>query len=84
MTVKELIEALQQYPGDMRVVTPGFDEGGIGDIAVSGVIKVVFHDDQDKHPCGQHEEIEDYWQDYAPDKYKEAMKKATDALKLNF
>lgn len=34
MTVNELIEQLKNYPGDMRVLTLGY-EGGLNDISLS-------------------------------------------------
>ena len=32
MTVKELMDKLSQYPPSTRVVTAGFDEGGLDDV----------------------------------------------------
>ena len=40
MTVNELVEQLNNYPGDMRVLTLGY-EGGLNDISV-GTDSVVF------------------------------------------
>ncbi len=41
MTVNELIEQLKNYPGDMRVLTLGY-EGGLNDISL-GTDSVVFN-----------------------------------------
>jgi hypothetical protein len=40
MTINELIEQLRNYPGDMRVLTLGY-EGGLNDISL-GTNSVVF------------------------------------------
>lgn len=57
MTVIELIRKLSEYPNDMRVVTAGFDECGIDDIAEVVPMKVLFHDDiPSGGHCGRHDE----------------------------
>jgi len=41
----ELVRMLSQYPGNMRVVTPGFDEAGFEDLAQPKLELVVLRDD---------------------------------------
>lgn len=54
MTVNELIEQLKDYPGDMRVLTLGY-EGGLNDISL-GTNNVVFgHKDNEAWYYGPHE-----------------------------
>ena len=58
MTVKELIKKLQAFDQDMRVVTPGFDESNLEDIETVQLVRVVFHDEQEKFHGGRHKESE--------------------------
>lgn len=54
MTVNELIEQLKNYPGDMRVLTLGY-EGGFNDIGL-GTDDIVFNvNDKDTWYYGPHE-----------------------------
>jgi len=54
MTVNELIERLKNYPGDMRVLTLGY-EGGFNDIGL-GTDDIVFNaNDKDAWYYGPHE-----------------------------
>lgn len=54
MTVNELIEQLKNYPGDMRVLTLGY-EGGFNDIGL-GTDDIVFDDhEKDAWYYGPHE-----------------------------
>lgn len=50
MIVSELIEALAQMPHDARVVTGGFDEAGVDDVAPPQIMRVRF----DVHSEGAH------------------------------
>jgi hypothetical protein len=54
MTVNELIEQLKSYPGDMRVLTLGY-EGGCDDIAVKTDDIVFDVNVKDTWYTGQHE-----------------------------
>jgi hypothetical protein len=54
MTVNELIEQLKNYPGDMRVLTLGY-EGGCDDIAVKTDDIVFDVNVEDTWYTGQHE-----------------------------
>ena len=58
MTVKELINKLQGFDQDLRVVTPGFDESNLEDIETVRLVRVVFHDEQEKFHGGRHKESE--------------------------
>lgn len=54
MTVKELIEALSHHPGDMRVLTLGY-EGGYDDVGIR-TEEIVFNvNDKDTWYYGPHE-----------------------------
>ena len=54
MTVNELIEKLKNYPGDMRVLTLGY-EGGFNDIALH-TDDIVFNiNNKDQWYYGPHE-----------------------------
>jgi hypothetical protein len=56
MTVNELIEALNHYPGDMRVLVPGY-EGGYDDAGLK-TEEIVFNvNDKDTWYYGPHESI---------------------------
>ena len=64
MTVRELIGQLRTYPLDLRVVTPGFDEGGYDDIGVVRLIRLLPNvygggDTGFSYHCGPHEDAED-------------------------
>lgn len=48
MTVGELREMLVRFDPNMRVVTPGFDEACLDDIAEPKIVKVIF----DVRPSG--------------------------------
>jgi hypothetical protein len=54
MTVNELIQQLQNYPGDMRVLTLGY-EGGFDDISVESEDIVFDVNDKDTWYIGPHE-----------------------------
>jgi hypothetical protein len=54
MTVSELIEQLKSYPGDMTVLTLGY-EGGYNDVSLK-TDEIVFNvNDKDKWYYGPHE-----------------------------
>ncbi len=55
MTVNELIEQLKNYPGDMRVLTLGY-EGGFDDINVRTECVVFDYNDKDTWYMGRHED----------------------------
>ena len=55
MTVNELIEALNHYPGDMRVLTLGY-EGGYDDIGLKTKDIVFNVNNKDTWYLGSHEE----------------------------
>jgi len=57
MTVNELIEQLKNYPGDMRVLTLGY-EGGLNDIDVKWDSVVFDVNDKDTWYLGNHEYAE--------------------------
>jgi hypothetical protein len=54
MTVNELIQTLQNYPGDTRVLTLGY-EGGYNDIRVRTEGIVFDYNDKDTWYIGPHE-----------------------------
>ena len=54
MTVNELIEQLKNYPGDMRVLTLGY-EGGLNDVDVRWDSIVFDYNDKDTWYYGPHE-----------------------------
>ena len=54
MTVGELIEQLKNYPGDMRVLTLGY-EGGLNDTSVSSDDIIFDYNDKDTWYHGPHE-----------------------------
>jgi hypothetical protein len=54
MTVNELIEQLKNYPGDMRVLTLGY-EGGYNDIDLKTNNIVFNYNDKDTWYYGPHE-----------------------------
>ena len=56
MTVNELIEQLKNYPGDMRVLTLGY-EGGFDDIGLKTEDIVFGANDKDKWYYGPHESV---------------------------
>ena len=58
MTVKELIIKLQAFDPNLRVVTPGFDESNLEDIETIQLVRVEFHDEQEKFHGGRHKESE--------------------------
>ena len=53
LTVSELIEKLKEYPGDMRVLTLGY-EGGYDDITFT-TADIVFNVNKDSRYYGPHE-----------------------------
>jgi hypothetical protein len=59
MTVAELIERLQQFPPEARVVTPGFDENGLDDVEEVVEVAVIFHDEKECGHYGRHEDAPD-------------------------
>ena len=56
MTVNELIEQLKSYPGDMRVLTLGY-EGGFNDSTVWSDDIVFNVNDKDTWYIGPHESV---------------------------
>jgi hypothetical protein len=54
MTVNELIQQLQTYPGDMRVLTLGYEEG-YDDISIRTEGIVFDYNDKDTWYIGPHE-----------------------------
>ena len=54
MTVNELIEQLKNYPGDMRVLTLGY-EGGLNDTDLTTHEVVFDYNDKDTWYYGPHE-----------------------------
>jgi hypothetical protein len=56
MTVNELIEQLKNYPGDMRVLTLGY-EGGFNDIKLSTEEIVLNFSKNDAWYYGPHESV---------------------------
>lgn len=54
MTVNELIEMLKNYPGNMRVLTLGY-EGGLNDVDVKLDSVVFNYNDKDTWYYGTHE-----------------------------
>jgi hypothetical protein len=54
MTVNELIQQLQNYPGDMRVLTLGY-EGGFNDMGLKTKSIVFDVNDKDTWYIGPHE-----------------------------
>ena len=58
MTVNELIQQLKNYPGDMRVLVPGY-EGGYNDTGLKTEEIVFNFSKNDAWYYGPHERIED-------------------------
>lgn len=56
MTVNELIEQLKNYPGDMRVLTLGY-EGGYNETSVTTADIVFNVNDKDTWYYGPHESV---------------------------
>jgi hypothetical protein len=62
-TIGELIDWLQQFPRDTRIVTRGFDEGGYDDFSYSEEITIVpvkpysHGPDYDDHPIRRPEDV---------------------------
>ena len=54
MTVNELIEQLKNYPGDMRVLTLGY-EGGLNDVDIKWDSIVFDYNNKDTWYYGPHE-----------------------------
>ena len=59
MTAKELIQHLNRFDPNLRVVTPGFDESNLEDIDTVELITVAFHDEKQKFHGGRHVESPD-------------------------
>jgi hypothetical protein len=61
MTKRELIEALEALDcsDNTLVVTAGFDEGGITEIAIVEVVQIMFESDKGS-PYAEHSLVEDY------------------------
>jgi hypothetical protein len=59
MTVSDLVRKLQAYDGGLRVVTRGFDESNFEDLETVRVIKIKFHDENQKFHGGRHKESAD-------------------------
>jgi hypothetical protein len=57
--VKELIEALKDYPEDMMVVLRGY-EGGYSEITDSCEIMLALVDNADRWYFGEHEKANEY------------------------
>ena len=57
MTVNELIEQLKYYPGDMRVLTLGY-EGGYNDIDLKNENIVFNYNSKDTWYYGPHETVD--------------------------
>lgn len=57
MTVNELIEQLKTYPGDMRVLTLGY-EGGFNDIDLKTKNIIFNTNEKDRWYYGTHDEPE--------------------------
>lgn len=75
ITVKELIERLQTFDQNLRVVTPGFDESEFEDISRIELVKVIFHDNEEIGHCGRHKEIWDKdSEEFKNSEYKTALK----------
>jgi len=58
MIIEELVEKLMMFDQKLRLVTPGFDESNLEDIETVELVKVIFHDEEEKHHGGRHEESE--------------------------
>ena len=58
MTVKELIEQLQQLDPDLHVFTSGY-EGGYEDVGISEIKEIALdvHTDSDEWWYGKHEDV---------------------------
>lgn len=54
MTVRELIRRLGAFDGDLRVVTPGFDESDLEDVDTVEPVRVEFGDSRKKFHGGRH------------------------------
>ena len=54
MRVKDLIEKLNAFDPNLRVVTPGFDESDLEDVETVELVRVVFHDERAKFHGGRH------------------------------
>jgi hypothetical protein len=59
MTVKELILRLHAFNQDLRVVTRGFDEGGLDDINTIAIVTVRFDANLSNIHYGAHEEVDE-------------------------
>ena len=57
MTVSQLIRLLQGFNGNLRVVTPGFDESDYDDVVVVETIRMEFHDERQRFHGGRHKRI---------------------------
>ncbi|HDY86972.1 MAG TPA: hypothetical protein ENH82_02520 [bacterium] len=54
MKVKELIDKLNAFHPDLRVVTPGFDESNYEDVERVEFINIIFYDKVKKFHGGRH------------------------------
>lgn len=87
MRISEMIEKLtelQNQYGDLRCVTPGFDETDIDDVEFVDIVDVVFRGEEKGSRrgfghSGRHIQIEDWnWEDY------EGVEIITKAVSINF
>lgn len=54
MRIKALIEKLNAFDPNLRVVTPGFDESDFEDVETVELVRVVFYDKKKKFHGGRH------------------------------
>ncbi len=59
MRVRDLIEKLNGFDPNLRVVTPGFDECDLEDVETVELVRVVFHDEKKRFHGGRHKESAD-------------------------
>lgn len=76
MTTQELIEKLQQFPPDTRVVIPGY-EGGLNDVGDLEEIEIYLNYNTSSY-YGPHEEVNDYTTEFNYNKCEKAQ-----AIKLS-
>ena len=59
MNIRELIGKLNGFDQDLRVLTPGFDESDLEDVETVQLVRVLFHDEEEKFHGGRHKESQD-------------------------